>query len=122
MAAVYVDRGLEPALAEKVADQPARPGSAEAFVSRHGLGLRDLTNYVAHPTGSLRMLRPRRYRSNPNTRYRAAREALPERDLPPQHRAEFAPARWLRRNPRSRPRAIQKERWRGDLSVPSSSI
>ena len=64
-----------------------------AFDSRHGLGLRDLKNYVAPShtpqahcvrfscavTGRTR-----------NTRYRAARYALPERDLPPQDRADFA--------------------------------
>jgi len=64
-----------------------------AFDSRHGLGLRDLKHYVAHShTPQAHCVRFGRAVTgrNRNTRYRAARYALPERDLPPQDRADFA--------------------------------
>jgi hypothetical protein len=64
-----------------------------AFDSRHGLGLRDLKHYVAHShTPHAHCVRFGRAVTgrNRNTRYRAARYALPERDLPPQDRADFA--------------------------------
>jgi hypothetical protein len=50
------DVAIDPGRVEK----PCDSGSSHmAFDSRHGLGLRDLTNYVAHS------LRPRRYRTHP---------------------------------------------------------
>jgi hypothetical protein len=75
-------------------EKPCDSGfSHMAFDSRHGLGLRDLTNYVAHShtpqAHCVRFGRAVTGRTR-NTRYRAARQALPERDLPPQDRADFA--------------------------------
>jgi hypothetical protein len=64
-----------------------------AFDSRHGLGLCDLIDYVAHShtpqAHCVRFGRAVTGRTR-NTRYRAARYALPGRDLPPQDRASFA--------------------------------
>ena len=67
-------------------EEPCDGGSSHvAFDSRHGLGLRDLKNYVApsHTPQAhcVRFGRAVAERSR-NTRYRAARYARPERDLP----------------------------------------
>jgi hypothetical protein len=73
-----------------------------AFDGRHGLGLCDLTNYVAQShtpqAHCVRFGRAVTGRTR-NTRYQAARYALPGRDLPPLDRAGFIPAHAdLRRN------------------------
>jgi hypothetical protein len=66
-----------------------------AFDGRHGLGLCDLTNYVAQShtpqAHCVRFGRAVTGRTR-NTRYQAARYALPGRDLPPLDRAGFIPA------------------------------
>jgi hypothetical protein len=66
-----------------------------AFDGRHGLGLCDLTNYVAQShtpqAHCVRFGRAVAGRTR-NTRYQAARYALPGRDLPPLDRAGFIPA------------------------------
>ena len=73
---------------------PRDGGAAHiAFDGRHGLGLCDLTDYVAQShtlqAHCVRFGRAVTGRTR-NTRYRAARYALPGRDLPPQDRADFA--------------------------------
>ena len=66
-----------------------------AFDGRHGLGLCDLKNYVAQShtpqAHCVRFGRAVTGRTR-NTRYQAARYALPGRDLPPLDRAGFIPA------------------------------
>jgi hypothetical protein len=66
-----------------------------AFDGRHGLGLCDLTNYVAQShtpqAHCVRFGRAVTGRTR-NTRYQAARYALPGRDLPPLDHASFIPA------------------------------
>jgi hypothetical protein len=75
---------------------PRDDGAAHmAFDGRHGLGLCDLTNYVAQShtpqAHCVRFGRAVTGRTR-NTRYQAARYALPGRDLPPLDRAGFIPA------------------------------
>jgi hypothetical protein len=75
---------------------PRDDGAAHmAFNGRHGLGLCDLTNYVAQShtpqAHCVRFGRAVAGRTR-NTRYQAARYALPGRDLPPLDLAGFVPA------------------------------
>lgn len=78
------------------AADPRNNGSAHvAFNCRHGLGLRDLTDSVAQShTSQARCVRFGRAVTGRtrNTRYQAARYALPGRDPPPLDHAGFGPA------------------------------